>query len=151
MRDTNEHLPELPPFEEIDIEKLAMEYAGKQRYWSQGVSNAFIAGYKAAQSKSKQFSLEDMEAAFEAGDAACIHRVVQQRTDYMTFDKFIQSLSTQQPSQQFTLEDIKKAIEMAREEDGWSDNTMGYSYTEEEIIQQLPSDPSNQTKQHGKI
>lgn len=60
-----EGLPKLPnPFEEVDVEKLAFNYtlpSGFNRT-DAGVSimEAFIAGYKAAQSKSKQFSLEDM-------------------------------------------------------------------------------------------
>jgi hypothetical protein len=37
----------------------------------------------------------------------------------------------------FTLEDVKKSIEMAREENGLSDNTMSYDYSEDEIIQSL--------------
>ncbi len=37
----------------------------------------------------------------------------------------------------FTLEDVKKSIEMAREENGLSDNTMSYDYSEDEIIQSI--------------
>ena len=35
----------------------------------------------------------------------------------------------------FTVEDMEKAIEMAREESGFSDNTMSYDYDENDIIQ----------------
>jgi hypothetical protein len=37
----------------------------------------------------------------------------------------------------FTLEDMRQAIEMAREENGLSDNTMSYDYSEDELIQSL--------------
>jgi hypothetical protein len=37
----------------------------------------------------------------------------------------------------FTIDDVKKSIEMAREENGLSDNTMSYDYSEDEIIQSL--------------
>src|SRR5690606_6310581 len=40
-------------------------------------------------------------------------------------------------SKQFSLEDVEKAIEMVREEHGWSDNSMEYTYYKEEIIQQI--------------
>lgn len=60
------NLPELPPFEEVDIEKLALEEVikiSKEQFLPLGVlvyvGKGFIAGYKAAQ-QSKQFSLEDI-------------------------------------------------------------------------------------------
>jgi hypothetical protein len=37
----------------------------------------------------------------------------------------------------FTEEDMRQAIEMAREENGLSDNTMSYDYSEDELIQSL--------------
>lgn len=37
----------------------------------------------------------------------------------------------------FSLDDIKNAISMAREEQGWSDNLMEYVYTDDEIIQSI--------------
>lgn len=43
----------------------------------------------------------------------------------------------------FTLEDIQKTIEMAREQTGWSDNTMEDCYDEDEIIQHITE---NKTK-----
>lgn len=33
--------------------------------------------------------------------------------------------------------DVLKAIELAREENGWSDNSMEYTYTKEKIIEQI--------------
>lgn len=40
---------------------------------------------------------------------------------------------------QYTQSDIERAIELAREQAGWSDNTMEDRYTKEEILEQINS------------
>lgn len=55
-------------------------------------------------------------------------------------DGFIKGFQKSQElskDKKFTLEDIHKAIEMAREQTGWSDNTMEDCYDEDEIINNL--------------
>lgn len=85
-------LPLLPPFEEVDIEKLAND-----KYpVSPQKRKIFIEGYKAAQSKG-QYSLEDMEKAFESGyNSAKNYSYKSNGTYQEDFEKFIQSLSIQQ-------------------------------------------------------
>src|SRR5690606_4611723 len=47
---------------------------------------------------------------------------------YLAFKEgFIEGYKAAQ-SKQFSLEDVEKAIEMVREEHGWSDNSMEYTY-----------------------
>lgn len=99
-----EGLPKLPnPFKEIDVEKLALE---KYQYTSANPPystitprdkiSGFIEGYKAAQSK--QFSLEDIQKAFEAGVAWHVNPNISEIDAYTSF---IQSLSTQQLPSEF--------------------------------------------------
>lgn len=103
-------LPELPPFEEIDIEKLAEENnkliamykndtgLAKSIYMS-AIKN-FKDGYKAAQSK--QFSLEDMEAAVAFGiTLERLKNDPNKLSDEEEMKGFIQSLSTQQLPKEF--------------------------------------------------
>ena len=100
-------LPRLPPFEEIDVEELAEQYLQKWRklnnthlsntIHADRCKNDFIAGYKAAQSK--QFSLEDMLDAFEYGLSKPEFQLTRSLKE--DFEKFIQSLSTQQLPKEF--------------------------------------------------
>lgn len=110
-------LPLLPnPFEEIDVEKLACKkYNIKEgindydeRYYNShnvAKAEAFITGYKAA--KAKQFSLEDVKKAFNAGyDLNTWEQlgVPNEERDYLNEHQFIQSLSTQQLPKEFISE-----------------------------------------------
>ena len=107
-------LPLLPPFEEVDVEKLALKTYHIDSVETldlppfENTKNSvegFIEGYKAAQSK--QFSLEDMQKAFEAGEykGHCEkgrnERSSYESRNYNTFKEFIQSLSTQQLPKEF--------------------------------------------------
>lgn len=101
-------LPELPPFEDVDIEKIALDWfvkADKQDIiFDLGWIKIFEAGYKAAQSN-KQFTLEDMKKAIEmAREMDCSNY------DYYgyckktyTEEEIIQSLSTQQLPKEFIM------------------------------------------------
>lgn len=86
-------LPLLPPFEnEVNINKLAETHAFNwyEKEDREIGKQSFIEGYKVAQSK--QFSLEDMEKAFEYGKSL---------EPFDCFEDFIQSLSTQQLPSEF--------------------------------------------------
>ncbi len=48
---------------------------------------------------------------------------------------FIEGFNLDQ--RKWTDADLLKAIELAREENGWSDNSMEYTYTKEKIIEQI--------------
>lgn len=93
-------LPLLPnPFEEVDVEKLALKKLGYENdlditneAWED--VNTFIRGYKAAQSKG-QYSLEDMKKAFHTG------RLYQGREGDTSLEEYIQSLSTQRAPKEF--------------------------------------------------
>lgn len=102
-----EGLPLLPPFEEVDIEKLAKYHYGnnrKTREYEEGFLLGFDLGYKAAQAK----QLELLKRAIQlASDAENIEEVE---------EEIIQSLSTQQlpkgfiPSIELVLTDIESDI-----------------------------------------
>lgn len=115
-------LPELPPFE-VDIEKLACEkYSIKEglndydeRYYNShnvAKAEAFIEGYKAAQSKG-QYSLEDMKKAIEmareqsepyyGGGGLVLSEPIYENK--YTEEEIIQSLSTQQLPKEFIISD----------------------------------------------
>lgn len=91
-------LPLLPPFEEINIQKIADDWFEKQGlniYNSYDKRPSFIEGYKAAQSR--QFSLEDMETLMEESISWFGGGRDKDISDSKTFfEKYIQSLSTQQ-------------------------------------------------------
>lgn len=107
-------LPSLPPFEEDNIEKLALEEVtkiSKKQFLSLGtlanIGDGFILGYKAAQAKGK-YSLEDMKKAIkmaqkgydEFGESGFL-RHVREHTE----TEIIQSLSTQQLPKEFVISD----------------------------------------------
>ena len=122
-------LPLLPyPFKEVNVGKLAERYLQKwrvinnvhlsNRIHADRCKNDFIAGYKAAQSSNKQYSLEDMKKAFQAGTQSGYefcdleHYYNEQESQLPDeeipdedeeFEEFIQSLSTQQLPKEFVL------------------------------------------------
>jgi hypothetical protein len=100
-------LPELVM--EDDVKKLSIEYAGKQRYWSQGVSNAFIAGYKVA---TKVYSEEDLRKAFNAGThwKEKWKTVTDDNINIPDVNKFIQSLKQPKTPKLFVAE-IKQSFQ----------------------------------------
>lgn len=113
-------LPLLPnPFEEV-ITDIAEKYAWncKNEFTTKLKSNElvkastrdFIAGYKAAQSHSKQFSLEDIKKAMDCvyswmiPVSGCLHiEGVRPETLEELKERFIQSISTQQLPKEFIL------------------------------------------------
>lgn len=110
-------LPLLPPFEEIDVEKLVFDYTLPNGFnrTDAGVSimKAFIAGYKAAQSKG-QYSLEDMLDAFEYGLSKPEFQLTRKLKEDLTI--FVKLLSTQQLPKEFIPEyEYKEIIEKVDE------------------------------------
>lgn len=114
-------LPLLPPFEEVDVEKLANEWFLINNYNKEDfihsyrvpnyitTKNLFIEGYKAAQSK--QFTLEDLKKAiafaFNAGRRLERKAVSPDFSFEIYREELIQSLSNQQlPSEFFPEFDI---------------------------------------------
>lgn len=57
---------------------------------SESVSEA-IHLFQSLSSQSTPF-IPEIKKAFDAGDAACVHRVVQEREDYLTSEKYISNL-----------------------------------------------------------
>lgn len=96
-------LPLLPPFEEVDVEKLALkEYPDGCDGTDMSATiyrRIFIEGYKAAQSK--QFSLEDIRDAFRAGSDFGSSPFSGQGKELIDENKYIQSLSTKQLPKEF--------------------------------------------------
>lgn len=115
-------LPLLPnPFEEVDVEKLALEYRPDINikgidFDLSNTRKAFVEGYKAAQSK--QFSLEDMKKAIKMArrgicsngefDLNALYGLddLQEVNHKYSDDEIIQSLSTQQLPKKFIPEYI---------------------------------------------
>lgn len=98
-------LPKLPPFEEDNIEKLALEEVtkiSKKQFLSLGtlanIGDGFILGYKAAQTKEK-YSLDDIKKAIEMAQEVDSDSV----SSLYTKEEIIQSLSTQQLPKEFIL------------------------------------------------
>ena len=112
-------LPLLPPFEEeIDLDLLAVETIKgyndlmEKENWIplklkyEEAKQGFKLGYKAAQSNSKQYSLEDMKKAFNAGyDLNTWEQleIPNEERDYLNEEEYIQSLPTQQLPKYFIL------------------------------------------------
>lgn len=112
-------LPLLPPFEDCDasyIEKQSENYYEElyesgavkphEKSWIKSIyQEIFKTGYKAAQSN-KRFSLEDVEKAFESGyNSAKNYSYKSNGTYQEDFNRFIQSLTTQQLPKEFILSD----------------------------------------------
>lgn len=112
-------LPLLPPFEEVDVEKLALKTYHIDSVETldlppfENTKNSvegFIEGYKAAQSK--QFSLEDIKKAYRSGFNRGNSSFPE---DYYSEEELVQSLSTQQlpteffPDTEFVNEDYEPA------------------------------------------
>lgn len=98
----------LPPFEEVDVEKLAKEQCPEWNYSTKShlaflkhEREGFIKGYKAAQQSNKQFSLKDIENILikylEEG-------FISKEQGYINPKTFLQSLSTQQLPKNFVPE-----------------------------------------------
>lgn len=124
-------MPCLPnPFKEIDVEELAFE-----KYpVSPQKRRIFIEGYKAAQSK--QFSLGDIQKAFEAGVEWKRNPNVSELDAYTNL---VQSLSTQQLPKEFIPEYEDYEVVGERDEDGyplWSKRlkTITNSEGKEELV-----------------
>ncbi len=99
----------------MDRFPISMEQFGKEKLDGNGYFRSiWIEGFKAHQElvKDKLFTVDDMEAAFEAGEAATIHRIVQGRSDYITFDKFIQSLL---PKTEWDIEFVNGKIKLTND------------------------------------
>lgn len=129
-------LPLLPnPFEGVDVEK---EFNSQYKNfvfddaWEETlIKSAFREGYKAAQSQSKQFSLEDIKKAFLTGQESCSNSDTP-----LDVERYIQSLSTQQLPKEFIPE---TEVDPTNPKNWYEDRPSG-KYWEDEPV---PPSPNN--------
>ena len=101
-------LPQLPSFNSVDVRDLALDFVDPHEN-VYGQVNAFEAGYKAAQSSNKQYSLEDMKKAIAmAKEGKLSFKFDNEGIVYKhTQEEIIHSLSTQQLPKEFECSYVK--------------------------------------------
>ena len=142
-------LPLLPNhFEEVDVKALAEQHTLNflDNYKSSN-KESFIEGYKAAQSSTKQFSLEDIEKAFISGALTDLFNTWNiSKNDYAKekAEDYIQSLSTQRLPKEFIPEMVDNG-----EEDWIGDDVNGEPFWNEKLEPKIIINSDNKPEYVG--